>query len=298
MRVLLTGANGFVGKAVQREITCTPLALGGEEVDVRDAEKLADAVAEACPDAVIHLAAQTFVPQSFQQPLETFQINFLGTFNLLQALKKHQFRGRFLFVGSGDVYGAVPAELLPITEETPIKPRSPYVVSKAAAEALCIQWSQTEQMEIIIARPFNHIGPGQSDRFVVSSLAKQIVAAKRKGEKPVFCVGDIDVTRDFTDVRDVVTAYLLLLERGDNGAVYNICSGVERSIRSVFTDLLDLAGIDAEVRLDESRIRASEQTRLVGSAEKLRQQTGWQPKITFSESLNSVLEYWEKLGSC
>jgi GDP-4-dehydro-6-deoxy-D-mannose reductase len=269
--------------------------LAGEAVDVRDAKKVERAVAEICPEAVIHLAAQSFVPQSFDDPLETLQINFLGTFNLLQALKHHGFRGRFLFVSSADVYGAVSPELLPISEDTPLKPRSPYGVSKVASEALCVQWAQTEELSVIVARPFNHIGAGQSDRFVVASLAKQIASAKRRHEKPVFHVGDLDVTRDFTDVRDVVRAYLLLLAGGENGAVYNICSGVERSIRSVLEELLRLAGIEAEVRQDDKRIRASEQKRLVGSADKIRIQTGWQPHIPFGDSLKAVLENWEAL---
>jgi GDP-4-dehydro-6-deoxy-D-mannose reductase len=293
VRVLLTGSSGFVGSAVQRELACIPLALGAEAVDLRDVEKVEVAIRNICPEAVIHLAAQSFVPQSFQDPLETFQINFLGTFHLLQALKKCEFHGKFLFVGSADVYGAVCPELLPIKEDVPLRPRSPYGVSKTAAEALCIQWSQTEGMEVIVARPFNHIGAGQSERFVVSSLAKQIALTKCHGKTAVFEVGDLSVTRDFTDVRDVVCAYVSLLAQGENGQVYNICSGVERSISSVLTRLLELAGVEAEIRHDHGRIRATEQKRLVGCAEKLRRQTGWEPKIPFDESLKSVLRHWE-----
>ena len=293
MKLLLTGASGFVGSAVQREVDCASLILKGEAVDIRDAEKVDRAIGEIRPEAVVHLAAQSFVPQSFRDPLETFHVNFLGTFNLLQALKKYGFRGKFLFIGSADVYGAVPPELLPIKEDTPLRPRSPYGVSKTAAEALCIQWSQTEEMHIVIARPFNHIGSGQSESFVVSNFAKQIVTAKHDRQRPVFQVGDLDVTRDFTDVRDVVRAYVLLLEHGKNGSVYNICSGVERSIRSVLTKLLELSGISADIRRDENRLRPSEQRRLVGSADKLQSETGWRPEVSFEDSLQSVLQYWE-----
>src|SRR5262249_48752052 len=149
--------------------------------------------------AVIHLAAQSFVPASFAHPLETYEINFLGTYSLLEALKAAGFKGRFLFVGSGDAYGVVRPEDLPIGEEHPLRPRSPYAVSKAAAEALCYQWSRSESFEIVMTRSFNHIGPGQSDRFVVSDFARQVVEIRKGQRRPQISTGDIEVTRDFTD---------------------------------------------------------------------------------------------------
>src|SRR5207302_554158 len=192
-----------------------------------DRDEVLRAVKILRPRAVIHLAAHSWVPQSFKEPMETYDVNFVGTFNLLSALQKTGFHGRFLFVSSSDIYGQVSPEALPITEEHPSKPRSPYAVSKVAAEALCSQWSQTEtDIEIVVARPFVHIGPGQSDRFVISNFARQIIEIKRTRREALVEVGDIDVTRDFTDVRDVVRAYELLLARGVPGEVYNICSGI------------------------------------------------------------------------
>lgn len=294
MKVLLTGASGFVGSYVGRQQKCAPLHGPREEpVDLCDYEAVSAAVAAIAPDTVIHLASQSFVPESFQDPRLTFEINFLGTFNLLQALKASDFRGRMLHVGSGDTYGLVNPENLPLMEGQPQKPRNPYAVSKVAAEALCYQWSQTESFEIVMVRPFNHIGPGQSERFVVSDFARQVVEIKRGKKTPVIEVGDIDVTRDFTDVRDVVRAYELLLERGVNGEVYNVCSGRERSIREILEALIRLAGVEARIVQDPNRLRRAEQRRVAGSYAKLKAATGWQPEISFEQSLQDILTDWE-----
>jgi GDP-4-dehydro-6-deoxy-D-mannose reductase len=243
---------------------------------------------------VIHLAAQSNVPDSFADPRKTYEVNFWGTLNLLDALKVTGFRGAFLYVSSADAYGLVPETELPITEEMRLRPRNPYAVSKAAAEALCCQWSNTESMRITIARPFNHIGPGQSDRFVASDLARQVAEIKLGRRASTIEVGDIDVTRDFTDVRDVVRAYALILEEGRNGEVFNVCSGREQSVRSLLTRLLDLAGTAAEVRVVSERLRRAEQRRVRGSSEKLKQAVKWEPAIDVSDSLKDILRDWEQ----
>lgn len=297
MKTLLTGASGFVGAYIRRALPCIPLEDAGQWVDLRDAGHLQRVVAEIKPDAVIHLAAQSFVPESFKDPRETFDINFTGTLHLLQALKLAGFRGRMLFVGSGDMYGLVAPEALPIVEGHPLRPRSPYAVSKVAAEALCYQWSQTEPFEIVMARSFNHIGPGQSERFVIADFARQVAQIQQGQREAVLQVGDIDVTRDFTDVRDVVRAYALLLERGHNGEVYNVCSGVERSIRDLLTLLLERAGVAARIEQDPARLRAAEQRRVYGSFEKLRRDTGWSPAIPLEQTLTEILQDWAKEGA-
>jgi len=262
-------------------------------VDIRDAGRLRRAIAEIAPDSVIHLAAQSFVPASFADPLETYNVNFLGTLNILEALKASGFKGRFLFVGSGETYGVVGEGDLPVDETRALRPRSPYAVSKVAAEALCYQWSQCEDFEIVMTRSFNHIGPGQSDRFVVSDFARQVVEIRKGLRKPLIITGDIDVSRDFTDVRDVVRAYLLLLERGTNGEAYNVCSGEEHFIRDILGRLQDFAGVEAAVERDPSRLRRAELRRMRGSARKLEGDTGWRREFALTRSLQDVLQDWE-----
>ena len=291
MKRLLTGAHGFVGQHVQAAVSCTPLP---PEVDLRDRQTLAAAVARIRPEAVIHLAAQSFVPASFENPRETFDINLMGTLNLLEALQAADFQGRMLFVGSGDIYGQVPEVELPVREEHPLHPRNPYAVSKIAAEALCYQWSQTSGFEIIMVRPFNHIGPGQSARFAIADFAKQVMEIRLNRRAPVLQVGDIDVTRDFTDVRDVVHAYTLLLDQGQNGGIYNICSGQEYRIRRLLEQLIALAGIDAKIEQDPARLRPAEQRRMVASFDRLQRDTGWRPTISMEQSLQDLLNDWEK----
>lgn len=293
MKLLLTGSDGFVGSVLKRHRPCIPLADDGGNVDLRDADRLRRAVARIAPDAVIHLAAQSFVPESFVRPRETYEINFFGTLNLLDALKAAGFAGRFLFVGSGDSYGLVAPDELPIDEAQPLRPRSPYAVSKAAAEALCYQWSQSEAFAIVMTRSFNHIGPGQSERFVVSDFARQAVEFRKGLRPPLIRTGDIDVTRDFTDVRDVVEAYLLLVDQGKRGEVYNVCSGAEQSIRDVLTRLLQLADVEAVVEQDPLRLRRAEQRRICGSPRKLERDTGWARRYSLDTSLADILNDWE-----
>jgi GDP-4-dehydro-6-deoxy-D-mannose reductase len=293
MRLLITGANGFVGQHVMRAASAIPLNDGNREIDLRDAGAVLEGVKAASADRVIHLAAVSHVPTSFADPRGTFETNFLGTLNLLEALRKCEFRGRLLYVGSADTYGAVPPERLPVIEDQPQRPRNPYAVSKVASEALCYQWSQVSEFQIVIARPFNHIGPGQGEAFVVSSLAKQVVAARR-GLISSIRAGDLQVTRDFTDVRDVVRAYVALLESGESGEAYNVCSGVERSLESVLGQLMTLAGVHADICKDDSRVRSGEQRRMRGSFDKLQAATGWKPFIAFEHTLAEILNFWEQ----
>lgn len=293
-QVLLTGASGFVGQHVQAAIACVPFEDVDGEVDLRDEKRVQAAIIDIKPDAVMHLAAQSFVPRSFEDPAETFDINFLGTFNLLTALKDTGFTGRFLFVGTGDAYGLVNPDQLPIHEEMPLRPRNPYAVSKVAAEALCYQWSQIEDFDVMMTRSFNHIGPGQSNRFVISSFAQQIAEVVIGKRKPILKVGDIDVSRDFTDVRDVVKAYQSIIERGQNGEIYNVCSGTEYSVRDLLRRMLELAHVEITVVKDPNRMRKAEQRRVVGSPAKLHEHTGWKPTIDMAQSLKDILTYWKE----
>lgn len=290
--VLVTGLTGFVGAHCAQEVAAADLELDGRLVDLCNRQEVLEAVKSRPLVAVIHLAAQSSVPASFEDPLETYEVNFLGTLNLLLALRESGFRGRFLYVGSGDVYGVVPEAELPVSENRPLRPRNPYAVSKVAAEALCHQWSQTGPFEIVMARPFNHIGPGQSTRFAVSDFARQMDLARKGKGKEVLEVGDIDTTRDFTDVRDIVRAYKALLKAGVNGEIYNICSGIELSLREIITALGTAAGIEMQIHVDSARLRPVEQRRMRGSYERLRAHTGWEPSIPLAKTLQDILNYW------
>lgn len=298
-RLLVTGLDGFVGSVVRQLLaetalrSCFELVVPSQLMELRDRGTLADAIKETKPEYVLHLAGQSFIPAAIKDPIATYEINFLGTLSLLEALKDHGFEGRFLYVSSGDVYGLVSPSRLPVTENHPLHPRNPYAVSKAAAELLCQQWTLMQDFDIVVARPFNHVGPGQAEWFVVSDFAKQVIEVKLGLRAPEIHVGSIDVTRDFTDVRDVVLAYLRLIESGRRGEIYNVCSGSEHSIRDVLDYLLELSGVDCRIISEAARQRSNEQTRMVGSFAKLNQEVGWQPVIKIDQSLQDVLNYWE-----
>lgn len=296
-QLLLTGANGFVGGHLQAFLAQRSHGdwnlLQPGRFDLLQQQSLDSALQQNCPDAVIHLAGQTFVPEAFRDPAHTLQVNLLGTLNLLQALKRRGFNGTFLYVSSGDVYGQVAENDLPVVESLAPHPRNPYAVSKVAAELLCQQWSYTEPWRIIVARPFNHIGAGQGDSFVISNMARQIARVRLGLQPPCLEVGDIDVTRDFLDVQDVIEAYLLLLDKGRNGEIYNVCSGQERRVRDLISEMAELAGVAVELVQDSARMRRAEQRRVVGSAEKLQKETGWKPGVNITETLRRVLSDWE-----
>ena len=262
-----------------------------DHFDIRS-PSLAGAVGELRPDGVLHLAGLTSVMDSFREPEQYFDVNFHGTWNLLRALRECQFKGRMVFVSSGDCYGAVGPEHLPVSEERPLRPRSPYAVSKVAAESLCYQWSQGGAFDIVVARPFNHVGRGQDVRFAVASFARQAALIRAGRAAPSIVTGNLDVTRDLTDVRDVVSAYFALLEAGVPGEAYNVGSGRETSMRDVLNTLAAIAGIEPEIRVDPLRMRADEQRRAVADIGKIRHDTGWSATIPLQATLADVLDDW------
>lgn len=296
---LLLGGTGFAGTHMRNLLTAEYNVIStGHSDDIRSRELVSRLVKRASPAVVVNFASITTVRESLEDPEKTYHIGFWGTLNLLSALKEHGFCGRFLNVSSSEVYGFPGEDQLPITEETPVCPMSPYSVSKIAAEALCYQWSQTEAFEIVTARAFTHIGPGQSDRFAISSFARQIAGIMLGMREPVIRVGNMDTTRDLTDVRDVARAYAILLEKGRNGNIYNVCSGSETYMRTLLNDLIKLSMIDIRVEMEPSIIRGREQQRIRGSFEKLNKETGWFPEIPISQTLSDTLAYWiEKLKS-
>ncbi|UDI92948.1 GDP-mannose 4,6-dehydratase [Pseudomonas sp. IAC-BECa141] len=294
--LFITGLSGFVGQHIQSRLhgedASWQLLPAAAAYDLTKPDSLIDLWPQL-PDAVIHLAGQTFVPEAFRDPARTIDINLLGTLNLLQALKTRGFKGTFLYVSSGDVYGQVEEAALPITEQQPPCPRNPYAVSKLSAEFLSLQWGLSEGWPVLVARPFNHIGTGQKDSFVIASAARQINRIKQGLLAPQLEVGDIDVTRDFLDVGDVVSAYFALLEKGTPGQVYNICSGHEQSIRSLIEQLGDLAEVELQLVQDPARMRRADQRRVCGSHQRLARTTGWTPQITTQQSLRAILSDWE-----
>lgn len=297
MRTLLvTGGRGFVGRQV--EAACRPDGAFADfrfiampaGLDVRDERSVAAMVAKVKPDAIIHLAAQSFVPRSLEAPRETLEVNVLGTLSVLEALRHQESRATLLLVSSGDVYGRVADDALPVTETTPPCPRNPYAVSKIATEELALQYHRTFNIDVRVARPFNHVGPGQSTRFVLPALARQIVDIADGLHPSVIDAGDVDVTRDFTDVRDVVAAYAAILRAGSPGSRYVVASGQERSVRSCMEMMCQLAGVVPALRQRAENLRPAEQRRMVADSERLRRETGWTPTIPFEQTLGEILQ--------
>lgn len=300
MRTLLvTGHSGFVGRALREVVHADPASVHWRLVTLPDgfdirSRELAARVAHLRPDAVIHLAGLTSVAESFRDAEAYFDVNFGGTWNLLKALRASGFDGRFLFVSSGDCYGMLGPDELPAVETHPLRPHSPYAVSKVAAEALCCQWSQTEHLDAVVARPFNHAGPGQDDRFAISSFARQVALIARGAGEPRILTGDLGVTRDLTDVRDVVRAYFALLDKGRSGEVYNVGSGRETRMSDVLDALLATAGVTAEIVTDRDLLREGEQRRACADVRKIARDTGWSSSIPMSRTLADMLDDWRK----
>ena len=291
-RALLIGGTGFVGRHLARQLADRyEVAVSGRAQDIRNAATVRNLVESTRPDLVVNLAALTTVRETFQHPRETYEVGLVGLLNLLEALKTHGFRGRFLEISSSEIYGIVQTEQLPIVETEPLRPESPYSVAKIAAESLCYQWHKSEGLDASIARPFTHIGPGQSDRFSVAHFVRQVAEIMVGTREPVIHVGDLTTTRDLTDVRDVVRAYDAILHFGKAGVPYNICSGRETLMRDVLDELIRLSGLPITVMIDQDRLRRTEQRRLLGSYAALAAKTGWKPEIPLASTLQDMLLY-------
>jgi GDP-4-dehydro-6-deoxy-D-mannose reductase len=313
MRVLITGITGFVGS----HLTEFLLERGGIEVfgierwrsktdnidhlkgrlkmyecDMRDASSVRQVIAAVKPERIFHLAAQSFVAMSWSAPSETLATNTLGQLNLLEAVRECGLSPRIQIAGSSEEYGLVHEDELPIRETNPLRPLSPYAVSKVAQDLMGYQYAQSYQMCIVRTRAFNHTGPRRGEVFASSNFAKQIALIEAGRQEPTIAVGNLDARRDFTDVRDIVRGYWLALERGQPGEVYNLCSGRDYAIREVLEMLLRLTDRRIEVRVDPQRLRPSDVPVLRGDGTKFFQQAGWRPEIPFQKTLEDLLHYW------
>jgi GDP-4-dehydro-6-deoxy-D-mannose reductase len=293
VRVFVTGGQGFVGPWLIKHLEACgdQVEAPGPEADITVPGAIGAALAGARPEAVYHLAAQSSVGSSWSDVGQTFAVNTLGTVNVLEAARACAERPRVLLVSSSEVYGTVRLEDLPVSEDAPFRPSTPYAASKAAAELAGIQAWLGRGLEVVRVRPFNHTGPGQQSTFVIPALARQIVEATERGAASLL-TGNLKARRDVSDVRDVVRAYRLLVEHGRPGQVYNVCTGQSVAIEDLARRLLQLAGADLDLRVDPERLRPVDVPDMRGDPTLLRQETGWQPLVALDQTLTDVLDYW------
>ncbi|HKA23528.1 MAG TPA: GDP-mannose 4,6-dehydratase [Candidatus Eisenbacteria bacterium] len=312
-RVLVTGITGFAGS----HLVDSMLAKGGVQVfgllrwrsrteniehfrskvtllecDLRDPISTRDAIEAVKPDWIFHLAAQSFVPTSWNAPGESLTTNTLGQLHLFEAVRHIGLKPRIQIACSSEEYGLVHENELPIKEENPLRPLSPYAVSKVAQDLLGYQYFKSYGTDVVRTRGFNHEGPRRPHVFVASDFAWQISEVEKGRREPVLHVGNLDARRDFTDVRDMVEGYWLALEKGVPGEVYNLCSGKAYSIREVLDLLIGMTKCKIEVRQDPKRLRPSDVPVLLGDSSKFRKATGWEPRIPFEKTLADSLDYW------
>lgn len=294
MRALITGGKGFVGHwlAAHLKDAGDEVAVIDVETDVADGAAVLQVVTDVAPDAIYHLAAKTHVGESWENPSQVLRVNVLGTAEVLAAARSLANPATVLVVSSAEVYGVVAPEQLPLGEGAATIPATPYAASKLAAEAVALQAWRGYHQPVIVVRPFNHIGPGQSPNFAVPALAKRIVEARRTGATSLR-VGTLTTRRDFTDVRDVVEAYRLLIEKGAPGTVYNVCSGRDVAIGEVADQLLALAGAELALVNDPELVRPVDVPVLRGDAGLLHAATGWEASIPLATTLADVLASWE-----
>ncbi|MDP3987821.1 MAG: GDP-mannose 4,6-dehydratase [Candidatus Levybacteria bacterium] len=316
-KVLITGVSGFAGSfladnLIQNEeyqISGTYLTdnslqnvdqikdkINLIKVDLMDEGKVEELIFSIKPDLVFHLAALSSPADSFKNPSQTITNNITAQINILEAIKQAGLIGsRILIISSADIYGAVSQDDLPIDEDTPLKPNNPYAVSKIAQDFLGLQYFLSYGLQIVRVRPFNHIGPRQSPHFVVASFAKKIAGIESGKGDGVLTVGNLDAKRDFTDVRDIVRAYVLTLQKGKIGDVYNIGSGASYKISDILEKLLSFSSAQIKIQKDQSLLRPSDTPELLCDTTKIRQLTGWEPQIKIDQTLKETLDYWREI---
>lgn len=311
-KVLVTGAGGFVGlylvKALLKEghtVYTSTYSANPELAELLPTEQIIQgdltdfAYTRACletsrPEVIYHLAALSVTHTDPAAAKTTLTNNLVLQFNLLEAMRLTTPQAKLIAVCSGGVYGVVNEDELPIGESVTPRPLNAYAVSKLSQEYLALQYHYAYQLEVVILRPFNHTGPGQTDQFVVPALAKQFAQIKAGQKEPVIEVGNLTTARDFTDVQDMVEAYLLAAKHGQSGEIYNLGSGVSHSIGDILNELKILSGIEVVIKEDPTRVRGVDVPNLVADSRKFCELTGWQPTISFSQTLSDVLKYWQQ----
>lgn len=311
---LITGITGFVGSHMAELLLSEGLEVHGLgrwrsrteniehirdrihliEGDLLDAHSLQDLMMNVRPTHIFHLAAQSFVPASWTSPAVTLEINVVGPCNLFEAVRAAQLDPFIQIACSSEEYGLVKPDEVPIKETNPLRPLSPYGVSKVAMDYLGYQYFKTYNMKIVRTRGFNHTGPRRGEVFAESSFAKQIAEIEKKNKEPVIYVGNLETRRDYTDVRDMVKGYFLAAEKGEPGEVYNICSGKAVKIEKVLDTLLSFSKVKVRIKQDPTRMRPSDVPILLGDNSKFVKQTGWKPQIPFEKTMLDLLNYWRK----
>jgi len=309
---LITGITGFVGSHLAELLLKEGVNVYGiqrwrsktdnieniqdkiiiQEADLLDAHSLYKVVDEIRPDYIFHLAAQSYVQSSWSSPTNTLEINIIGTANLFEAVKKSGLNIAIQIACSSEEYGKVLPDELPIREDNPLRPLSPYAVSKLAMDYLGYQYHESYGMRIIRTRGFNHTGPRRGDVFAESTFARQIAEIEKGKKEPVVHVGNLEAKRDYTDVRDMVKAYYLSVQKCQSGEVYNIATGKSWKIRDVLNLLLSMSKVKIKVLQDKSRMRPSDVEVLVGDASTFMKVTGWRPEIPFEKTMEDLLNYW------
>ena len=318
MRLLITGITGFVGSHMAEFALAHGAEVSGSmrwrsktenidhlraritlvECDLRDLSSVRNLLEITEPTHVVHLAAQSFVAASWKAPAETLTTNIISQVNLLEAMRGLRISPRFLAVGSSEEYGLVHPDELPIKETNPLRPLSPYAVSKVAQDMMGYQYFKSYGLPIVRTRAFNHEGPRRGDVFVTSNFARQIVEIEAGIREPVIFVGDLKPKRDYSDVRDIVRGYWALLERGEPGEVYNLCSGKSWPIQHVLDFLLGQSRVKGiAVKIDPARLRPSDVMELEGDPGKIQRALGWKVEIPFEQTLTELLDYWRHRNS-
>lgn len=314
-KFLVTGVSGFVGQhfldfleqnRIRSRVLGVDLSGSGakrsydhlsvsfKQIDLLHGHEIERVLFEFQPDYILHLAAYSSVAFSWKDPVLSFQNNMNVFLNLVETIRRLGLATRILSVGSSEAYGNINEARLPLVEESPLDPVSPYAVARVSQEMLSKVYADSYGVDLIITRSFNHIGPGQKDVFVISSFAKQISEIRRSGQKKgVLSTGDLQIVRDFLDVRDVVRAYYLLLTQGKKGRIYNICSGQGISLLSVISELASIAGVEIATETNPAFVRPSDNRIIVGSNRRIAEDLGWKPEITLQQSLRDVLAYWD-----